>query len=287
MTDMLFPWGSRQNDALSAAMPTSSSFWDIDILKLEQGVTSSTLVPGRITVARERDSSLLTSIAPATNVTTFPSFSEPPSPLGNLSKLPRELRDLIIAKVVTGKGPSPHDFGKSSGLNTAILRTNSQLREESIELLYKASLTIPVTANTCGDCPPSAALAQMVHLTLEVTFRTQNRGVSQMSIHDAGKLKCILEYVALSLRRSRHLKDLEIVLLNEAQRKANGAQIRADLVRETIRGLLKPFAALPRRTKIKISGFDTLEYVEIFDQLRNSFAGTDMLTEELCDLDIS
>ena len=77
------------------------------------------------------------------------------------------------------------------------------------------------------------------------------------------------------------------MLLNKAQRKRGQRPMRAEAVTDTVRGLLKPFAALPSDVKIKISGFDTLEYVQIFDELRIEFAGTDVPVEELCDLSIT
>lgn len=204
------------------------------------------------------------------------------SPLGMLGQLPPEIRDMIYRNVLTGS--NERGWGRNSGVSTTVLRVSNQVHVEAMKQLYNSSLVVPVSSETCSDCPPSKALSRMVHLTVQVTFRSSNRGECEISISNAGKLKCILEHIALSLRRNQHLRDLDIVLLNEAQRKRGPKPIRSDEVRDTIRGFLRPFAALHKGAEIRISGFDTLEYLLMFDEMRHELAGSDIPVEELCEL---
>lgn len=205
-----------------------------------------------------------------------------PSPLGMLGQLPREIRDMIYRQILTGSHEKT--WGKDSGVSTSILCASNQIHVEAMMQLYNSPLVIPVCSETCTECPPSTALSQMVHLTIEVTFSTTNRGECERSLNNSGKLKCILEHIALSLRRSQHLRDLDIVLLNEAQRKRGPKPVRSDEVRDTIRGFLRPFAALHKGAEIRVSGFDTLEYLLMFDEMRLELAGSDIPVEELCEL---
>lgn len=274
----------NHNDNSIDTMNARSSF-DVDLIRREDGevgLSKSDLSGSDNDL--QQCASPLPSAPSAKEVMAIPSFDGPPSALGSMSVLPRELRDTIYRHIVIGSRASPFDWGRSSGINTALLQTSKAFHAEATEQLYNTTLIILVNSDTCSDCPPASALARMVHLTIEVTFRTHNRGESQVKVHDAGKLKCILEYIALPLRRNHHLKDLQIVLLNEAQRKRGQRPVRAESVTDTVRGLLKPFAALPLKTSIEISGFDTLEYAQIFDELRSELAGTDIPVEELCDL---
>lgn len=96
---------------------------------------------------------------------------------------------MIYRYIVVGTGK--HAWGQRSGLETAILRTSSTVAEEAIEQMYNTKMLIAIDPHTCSDCPPACGLSRMVHINLEVSFETENRGDSEMSIHDAGKLKAV------------------------------------------------------------------------------------------------
>lgn len=210
-------------------------------------------------------------------------------PLGSLNTLPMEIRDQIYRNVLMPIGSedakaSRRNWGKSRGICTSILASSRDIHREATPLLYSTHFIVPLSASTGSELPPASALVRMESITLEINYSTVNRGDCEMTVKDSDKLKSVVEYVGLSLRHSTRLRNLTICLLNQTQRKRGTRELRSELVRNTIRGLLRLFAVLPRTVSIEVTGFDTLDYVEMFDEIRSTLADSDMSVEELCEL---
>jgi len=203
--------------------------------------------------------------------------------------LPQELRTLCFQHLLAGNNEVT--FGKGSGLDLSILSVCRSVHDEVSELLYSKThrIKIPCSSSSprCKDrpkslccptegravnMPPQQALRRLKHVVLEVNFETYNRGECESYIiHHEGLLDTIMP-VSMALPSSGCLRTLTIGLFNHAQRKVGNRRLRKPLLLHQMNVLLWPFAHLPRRIPILIDGFDTIEYVELFQTMREEHA---------------
>lgn len=194
--------------------------------------------------------------------------------LGSLESLPLEIRRLIYSKLLTAsRAPkATSTWGPGSGISIDILCVSRQIYSEALPVLYEAPHTILCVPRE----PPAFAIRRMQRLTFEVRFKTQNRGDYEEAVDRPHLLYYICDKVGLSLRQNTVLKELYIILLNENQRKRGPKPLRSQSVKSSIQRMLLPFATLPSSTFIEITGFDTLDFAEMFDEMRETHADSEL-----------
>jgi len=205
---------------------------------------------------------------------------------------PQELRTLCFQYLLTSHSPNDVTFGKGSGLDLSILSVCRSVHDEVSELLYsKAHRIIFPCDSTRGknrspsmrhkidsvpnivSVPPSQALHRLKHINLEINFETDNRGECEMDITHYPDLLGEIQPISLALLHSKCLRSLTIGLFNHAQRKVGNRRLRSHYVLSDMKWLLRPFAHLPRPISVRIDGFDTIEYADMFETLREEHAG--------------
>lgn len=198
--------------------------------------------------------------------------------------LPRELRDIIYKNLLTSAGPPKPSYGRGSEIDTAILRTCRTVYEEARETLYgtlhRAKMYSATDRILFGKIvtvsPPIPVLLQLRHIHFELTFSSVNRGECEVGIVNASRWHDYLLSFSLALLRSRNLASLEVCLMNTNQRKVGAKRVRSAAMLDDVKQFLLLFAYLPTSVDVSISGFDTLEYVMMFDDMRKEHAGQEV-----------
>lgn len=198
--------------------------------------------------------------------------------------LPRELRDVIYAAILTPPSQSLPTFGKGSKITISILLTCHSIHREASETLYNTLQIAKMKSGTdrilfgkiSSLTPPIPALLKLHHIHLELTFSSVNRGECEAGIVNATRWKDMLLPFGLALLRGRAVRSLEISLLNTNQRKVGAKRLRSDQMRSEVRQLLEVFAYLPGSVSVTVSGFDTLEYVIMLEGMREEYAGKEI-----------
>lgn len=222
-------------------------------------------------------------LPPASELQSSPVFSLPPPvpTLGTLSFLPTEIRLKIYTNLLVSRFPSITTFGSSSIISTSILRCSSAVYHEALPILYDppGGDGHVLENSRSRDSPhallpfasmPRAAMLRMRRLTLRINFSTLNRGDCETEVLGIYYVRVFAEAVAFALRSSSALRYLRIELLNASQRKSGPKRLRSATVRDQIRGVLALFATCVGSNpsvRVDVGGFDTLEYVEIWDEL--------------------
>ncbi|KAB8356358.1 hypothetical protein FH972_023942 [Carpinus fangiana] len=241
----------------------------------------SSLPPSSTTVADSPTQHVLPAPCPTPSSSSPSATLKAPSPLlGTLSLLPPELRLQIYTHLLTSPFPSPPTFGPASTISPALLACSSALHAEAAPLLYNPThptghiiTNAPARPSPVPSpplLPPQSALQRIPRLTLRLTFRTLNRGECETAIVGFDGVCAFAEAVAFALRRSAVLRELRIELLNENQRKRGARLVRSEVVRGQVRGLLRVFAECVGEregVRVVVGGFDTLEYVEMWEGL--------------------
>jgi hypothetical protein len=206
--------------------------------------------------------------------------------------LPQELRTLCFKALLESTSSEDATFGKGSGLDLSILSVCRSVHDEVSELLYsKAHRIIFPCGSTRSknrsqsmrpktepvpnivSIPPSLALPRLKHIRLEINFKTDNRGECEMNIMHYQDLLVKIQPISMTLLRSECLRSLTIGLFNHAQRKVGNRRLRSRHLLSEMKWLLRPFAYLPRQVSVLIDGFDTIEYADMFEALREEHAG--------------
>jgi len=218
-------------------------------------------------------------------------YDSPNTTTSPLLSLPAELRTMCFQHLLTSKSENDVTFGKGSGLDLSILSVCRSVHDEVSELLYSTThrIKLPCSSNaprcknrpkslccpTAGKAvsmPPNLALSRLKHVVLEVNFETYNRGECETYIiHYEGLLDTIMP-ISTVLPSSRCLRTLTIGLFNHAQRKVGNRRLRKPCLLLQMKCLLWPFAHLARRVPVLIDGFDTIEYAELFETMREEHA---------------
>lgn len=195
-----------------------------------------------------------------------------------LWKLPPELRLHIWKLLLLSQTREQPTFGESSGICVAPLVLCKRSYIESLPLLYEANHIIgqPSVSSFMWDQIPPRALRSLRNFTLEIRFRTRNRGDCEVDVSDISIDEGMAEGIVLHLDNSRHLQHLHLELLNESQRKKGPKPMRGKAVYATIEMTMLPFASLPERQTVTVGGFDTIDFVEMWDRLRSEHAGTSL-----------
>lgn len=214
------------------------------------------------------------------------SWSTTPSQesLGSLARLPFELRSIIYSYLLVSHTRARATWGRGSGISTSILATSSAVHHEAIPHLYQPHHIVCCLHNTVQHLPPRGALLRMHRLTIELCYCTINRGDCEQYVKrpQLQWLCAMSDFIALTLRHNDVLQELYVCLLNEGQRKRGPKRIRSQSVRQDVERILRPFAMLRRSVPVlEITGFDTLEFAEMFDEMRERLAGTEIPIEQM------
>lgn len=67
---------------------------------------------------------------------------------------------------------------------------------------------------------------------------------------------------------------------NRTQRKVGARRLRAERMRDEVREMLKVFAYVRHEADVRIEGFDVLEWIELFEDMRNECKGKEIPFEE-------
>lgn len=118
-------------------------------------------------------------------------------------------------------------------------------------------------------------LRSLQNVRLELVYSTRNRGDCETNIVSAQAFEDFSELVALHFGHSDIMQRLHVELLNESQRKRGPKTLRAEAVYEAMYKILLPFAELPARQQVTVGGFDTIDFVEIFEEMRQFHKDTD------------
>lgn len=211
-------------------------------------------------------------------------------------RLPRELRDVVYTSLLTNYDQQLPTFGYGSGIDIAVLMLNKSTYAEALPILYNTPHKLTLhdghlkrASTSTGDryyfirgaSPPSYALKRMQSLSVAINFATTNRGEAELSINHAAYWEEKLLYIGISILRSETLHTLALSLWNGNQRKVGAKRLRSHEVKQQMRAILRPFAFLPRTVNVLITGFDTIEYFELFEEMRNNLAGREMSVEEM------
>lgn len=226
----------------------------------------------------------------------------------HLLSLPQELRTLCFHHLLTSKPENDVTYGKGSGLDLSILSVCKFVHDEVLELLYSNvhRIKIPCSSGRCknhpnSSCckaerkavnmPPYRALRCLKRVVLEVNFETSNRGECETSIIEYQDLSDRIIPLSMTLPYSTCLRSLTIGLFNHAQRKVGNRRLRTSWLLREMKWLLRPFAYIPREIPVLIDGFDTIEYAELFEALRDEYAGKNVPVidwiEETLNMDVS
>lgn len=215
-------------------------------------------------------------------------------------RLPRELRDMIYILLLTSHDKLLPTFGCGSGIDITILMLNKRTYSEALPILYSTPhrLTLhdgnltPINLTLGGRfhfirgaTPPIHALRHMHDLSIVINYATHNtnsrQGEVENNIKHAAYWEEKLLDIGTAILRSETLHTLTIVLRNENQRKTGVKRLRSPEVMRRMRAMLQPFAFLPRRVNISITGFDTKEHSDIFEEIRNELADKEMSVDEI------
>lgn len=204
--------------------------------------------------------------------------------LGLLGRLPFELRHAIYTLLLVASRATSVTWGKGSGISTSILAVSKAVNYEAEPLLYRSSHTVGCFYNASRCLPPRSALLRMNRLTVEINYCTNNRGECEQYINqpELWWLRVQAEFVGLTLRHNDVLKELYICLLNRSLRKLGQKRMRTQKVKDEVERVIEPFARL-RDTipTVEVVGFDTLDFAEMFDEMRGRLAGTPVPIEEM------
>ena len=119
-------------------------------------------------------------------------------------------------------------------------------------------------------------LRSLGRIRLELLYSTKNRGDCERTINEPRDLEDFTEMFALQFsHRDDALQSLHIELLNESQRKKGPKPLRSKAVYESLYNILLPFAELPAGKQITIGGFDTIDFVDMFDEMRKKHGSAD------------
>jgi hypothetical protein len=97
--------------------------------------------------------------------TTLPAQPQgPPTPRATFLGLPREVRDMIYAQIFSvDQNPLLHPTAEGrSKLDTGILQTNGQVRDEAYEILRDNNIWIIVVINTPSDYPVATFVSRLL-----------------------------------------------------------------------------------------------------------------------------
>lgn len=223
--------------------------------------------------------------------------------LGMLARLPLEIRQYIYCNLLVSRHPRQR-VGKGSGISIAILLLSSKITAEAEPWLYhppgSTGLVIEnVSHNFAAGQPmlkpqrfvsspfsqvPRRAVLRLSRVTLRISFETWNRGECELSLqHMESKyyLEPFAESLALAFHHSENLRLLNIELLNENQRKRGRRLVRSPTLMKQMRGILRLFAYLDSSIQITVGGFDTIEYAEMFHEMRTECQGKALPLEEM------
>lgn len=202
---------------------------------------------------------------------------------------------MVFSLLLRSHNPTTVTYGRESGISIAILATNRAIYNEAIDLLYdiphellledvvsSPSITRPLTSPP-RPLPPYRAITRMRSITLAITFSTINRGDCEISIEAPQYITGLTDPLALHLLRSPTLISLTLLLLNANQRKVGANHFRLRAVTDQMKRILLPFAYLPLRIHTEIAGFNTLDYAEMFDDMRPRCAGKNGVIDRLLD----
>ncbi len=207
--------------------------------------------------------------------------------IGLFFRLPGELRNSIYNLLLTSQTPESATYGEGSGVKTAILSTCRTIYDEATQILYSTHHMIPGIFRPHDLCAtmPLRVLQRLKRVTLELNFLTRELPPRGRHIVDFAGLLEVSEAAGLALRRGTALREFCILLRDQTPRRRKGSQrITTVEMREQTRQFLRPFAFLPRLEKLEVHGYcgsGVLEYIEIFDELRQSCIGRGDLVEDL------
>ena len=206
---------------------------------------------------------------------------------GLFFKLPGELRNSIYNLLLVSQTPESATYGKGSGVKTAILSTCRTIYDEATQILYSTHHIIPgiFRPHDLWATIPQPVLPRLERVTLELNFHTREPPSRGRHIVDFEGLLEVSEAAGLAFRSGTALREFCILLRDQTLRRRKGSQrIMTVEMREQTRQFLRPFAFLPRLEKLEVHGYcgsGVLEYIEIFDELRQSCIGRGDLVEDL------
>jgi hypothetical protein len=210
--------------------------------------------------------------------------------------LPRELRDNIYTLLLTSYDKRLPTFGVGSDINIAVLLLNKTVHSEAEPILYstphkislhdgylKRNVTYIGTRYEYirGSMPPGHAIKRMRNMSVEINFSTTNRGEAELCLNHANSWADKLLYIGTAALHSTVLQTLTISLWNGNQRKVGAKRVRTTEVRQQVRKVLQPLAYLHQGVKVVINGFDTIEYWELFEEMRLESTGKEVPIDDL------
>ena len=201
----------------------------------------------------------------------------------HLFKLPWEVRNLIWTDVLKTDSPTL-SFGPRSGLSAAFLSTCRAVYEEAQPLLFSKPHTIILAFQdqTRKALNPSI-LQSFQDLTIIFYFGTADRGDCETYIEGFQSRVALMEVISLALMSSQALRRLHITLCNVWQRKKGPQSRRSGQTLAQMKDILLPFAFFDKRVKVTVGGFDAIDYVEMFEDLREMHEGRDIDTLGMVD----
>jgi hypothetical protein len=116
----------------------------------------------------------------------------------------------------------------------------------------------------------------MHDLSIDLNFATTNRGEAEVGIDHASHWTDMLLYIGLAVLHNPSLDTFTLSLWNVNQRKVGAKRVRTPEVKKQMRDILRPFAYLTPQVRVSILGFDTIEYHEMFEDMRSELAGKEV-----------
>ncbi|KAI9720736.1 MAG: hypothetical protein M1828_005527 [Chrysothrix sp. TS-e1954] len=206
-------------------------------------------------------------------------MNPPDPPRCSLLNLPGELRDLIYRELLTSSAGPDRTFGKGSGICINVLGTCGNIYREALPILTDTRHTLifdPQSGPVLWNVISPSHIRSLKRIKLVIRYQTANRGDYEIEMLPINPLYSFTEALGLTLRHSSGLEELLIELENKEQRKRGPKRLRSELVSHQMQNLLRPFAFLPEKTKVSVSGFDTIDFADMFDGMRSSYAGKEL-----------
>ena len=197
----------------------------------------------------------------------------------SLLNLPREIRDMIYEGLLVAHQENEITFGKGSGISISILSTCRQIHQEACSLIASNRHTLvydPQSGPALWDSISPSHLRLLKRIKLIIRYHTANRGDCEIEVLPICALFSFTEAFGLTLRHSSGLEELFIELQNKEQRKRGPKRLRSELVSQQVQDMLRPFAYLHTRVKVSVGGFDTIDFVDMFEQMRCACAGKEV-----------
>jgi len=203
---------------------------------------------------------------------------------GVLARLPAEIRTMLYSFLLISQSSNGHSYGRGTRISTSILSTSRSIHNEAIDILYANHHTLqlvddvwvlhrPSDLLSGRRFPPYDAIKRMQSMTLSIPYRTVNRGECEEHIKCVHMIMSRSEPLALHLQHSAALRRLRIELLNTNIRKIGNNHFRSRNVLEEMRKILYLFAFLGRHVDIEICGFNTIQYADMFEEMRERHVG--------------